>query len=315
MLIEFPEIAQAVAATFEPEPGAPELVAYYAVKHGANAPDPAALVAHMRARLPAYMTPTYLERLPFIPTLVSNKADRKLLPAPKSARLSSRRRLVRRRPRPRSRLQGAESVARPRRRCRSRPTCSSNTARIRCSWRASARRFARSSRSLHVAMRDVYANPTIRRLARALDAAKPRRRPRTSSSSRPTVRRTSLTTPAARRRPRSMSSSARSRSPPGRQRSTGSMRRSTPGHALRARAYGGGPVVRRPQRDRRRGQMAAPRPRARGRDPDLERALFPLLGGEDAGAFRARDGFRRRAASSTSIFGFSARRSAATPRS
>ena len=87
VLLEIPEIAQAVAATFEPEPGAPELVAYYSVKHGAAAPDPAAIVAHMRARLPAYMTPAYLERLPFIPTLVSNKADRKLLPTPKSARL------------------------------------------------------------------------------------------------------------------------------------------------------------------------------------------------------------------------------------
>ena len=35
-----------------------------------------AMLAHLRARLPAYMTPAYLERLPFIPTLVSNKADR-----------------------------------------------------------------------------------------------------------------------------------------------------------------------------------------------------------------------------------------------
>ncbi len=33
------------------------------------------------------MTPAYLERLPFIPTLVSNKADRAQLPKPKSARL------------------------------------------------------------------------------------------------------------------------------------------------------------------------------------------------------------------------------------
>ena len=40
------------------------------------APDRAAIVALMRARLPGYMTPAYLEQLPFIPTLVSNKADR-----------------------------------------------------------------------------------------------------------------------------------------------------------------------------------------------------------------------------------------------
>ena len=43
------------------------------------------MLAHLRSRLPAYMTPAYLERLPFIPTLVSNKADRAQLPKPKSA--------------------------------------------------------------------------------------------------------------------------------------------------------------------------------------------------------------------------------------
>ena len=41
----------------------------------------------MSARLPRYMTPAYLEQLPFIPTLVSNKADRALLPRPPSLRL------------------------------------------------------------------------------------------------------------------------------------------------------------------------------------------------------------------------------------
>ena len=33
------------------------------------------------------MTPAFLEQLPFIPTLVSDEADRNELPAPKSARL------------------------------------------------------------------------------------------------------------------------------------------------------------------------------------------------------------------------------------
>ena len=112
-------------------------------------------------------------------------------------------------------------------------------------------------------MRDVYANPTIRRLARALDAQKPAE---TASLEvgRPTGRRTSPITPAARRRPRSTSSSARSRSPPVRPRSTGSTRRSTRPVTLYARALAvGGPVVLRPQRARHRRQMAARRPRAR----------------------------------------------------
>jgi amino acid adenylation domain-containing protein len=86
VLLEIPEIAQAVVATFEPEPGAQELVAYYAAKHGSPAPDRGAIVALMRSRLPGYMTPAYLEQLPFIPTLVSNKADRAQLPAPEIQR-------------------------------------------------------------------------------------------------------------------------------------------------------------------------------------------------------------------------------------
>ena len=87
VLLETPEIAQVAVTTFEPEPGAPELIAYYSVKHGSPAPDRGAMVAHLRSRLPSYMTPSYLEPLPFIPTLVSNKADRERLPAPKTARL------------------------------------------------------------------------------------------------------------------------------------------------------------------------------------------------------------------------------------
>ena len=88
VLMEAPEIAQCIVSTFEPAPGAKELVAYYSLKRGVEAPTPAALVARMRARLPAYMIPAYLERLPFIPTLVSNKLDRDRLPAPKSSRLA-----------------------------------------------------------------------------------------------------------------------------------------------------------------------------------------------------------------------------------
>ena len=35
MLLELPQIAQAVVDTYEPEPGTVELVAYYALKQGA----------------------------------------------------------------------------------------------------------------------------------------------------------------------------------------------------------------------------------------------------------------------------------------
>ena len=177
VLLDVEQIAQVVVTTFEPEPGQPELVAYYSVKHGVKAPDPAAVVAAMRARLPAYMVPAFLERLPFIPTLVSNKADREKLPAPKSAR-----------------IRFSETATPP----------STPTERVLCEALQETLSLAQASvdgdffeeygahsllmarfcarirqkaPTLHVAMRDVYANPTVRRLARALDTAKPAETP------------------------------------------------------------------------------------------------------------------------------------------
>ncbi|HKN29666.1 MAG TPA: Pls/PosA family non-ribosomal peptide synthetase [Roseiarcus sp.] len=173
VLLEIPEIAQVVATTFEPEPGAPELVAYYSVKHGARAPDRAAIVSLMRARLPSYMTPAYLEQLPFIPTLLSNKADRKELPAPKSARLrfsdahvppktETERALCE----ALSDVLGLEQIS----------IDGDFFAEYGAHSLLMARFCAKVRQlepSVQVAMRDVYAHTTVRRLARALDAAKP----------------------------------------------------------------------------------------------------------------------------------------------
>lgn len=86
VLLELPQIAQAAVATYEPEPGMTELVAYYSVKKGAAAPSRTDIAQALRSRLPAYMVPAFLEELPFIPTLISNKADHKKLPAPKGPR-------------------------------------------------------------------------------------------------------------------------------------------------------------------------------------------------------------------------------------
>lgn len=173
VLLEIPEIAQAVAATFEPEPGGPELVAYYSVKHGARPPDRAAIAALMRARLPSYMTPAYLEHLPFIPTLVSDKADRRELPAPKSARLRFSDAHVP----PETDAEHAICEA----------LCDvlgleqvSVDGDFFAEYGAHSLLLARfcaklrqRDPSMQIAMRDVYAHRTVRRLARALDAAKP----------------------------------------------------------------------------------------------------------------------------------------------
>ncbi len=173
VLLAMPEIAQAAAAIFEPSPSAPELVAYYSVKHGAPEPEPASMVALMRALLPTYMIPAYLERLPFLPVLDSNKTDREKLPPPRSPRVrliethapptTPTERLLARALEDTLRLAevsvdgdffteyGAHSL-------------------VMARFCARVRQLSPETR---VAMRDVYANPSVRRLALAIDRAKP----------------------------------------------------------------------------------------------------------------------------------------------
>jgi non-ribosomal peptide synthetase-like protein len=78
-----PGVAQAVVGTHEPEPGIRELAAYYTASGATGAADEREIAALLRARLPAYMVPAYLERLERIPMLPSGKADRGALPAPR----------------------------------------------------------------------------------------------------------------------------------------------------------------------------------------------------------------------------------------
>src|SRR4051812_2414242 len=88
VLLDLPQIAQAAVTTFEPEPDVVELVAYYALKQGVELPRDEISQA-LRAKLPPYMVPAFLEELPSIPMTLSNKADHKRLPKPQLARFSS----------------------------------------------------------------------------------------------------------------------------------------------------------------------------------------------------------------------------------
>jgi non-ribosomal peptide synthetase-like protein len=87
VLLELPQIAQAVVSTHEPEPGLKELVAYYTLREDACEPSQAEISEALRSRLPGYMIPAFVERLSVIPMLPSNKADRKSLPPPQGPRL------------------------------------------------------------------------------------------------------------------------------------------------------------------------------------------------------------------------------------
>ncbi|WP_248961966.1 Pls/PosA family non-ribosomal peptide synthetase [Sphaerisporangium perillae] len=86
VLLQVPGITQAVVDTYEPEPGVVELVAYYSAREDAPEIDQERIYRELRGRLPGYMIPAYLEPLPRIPMLLSNKADRKNLPPPKGPR-------------------------------------------------------------------------------------------------------------------------------------------------------------------------------------------------------------------------------------
>ncbi|MGI5152027.1 Pls/PosA family non-ribosomal peptide synthetase [Plantactinospora sp. CA-294935] len=86
VLLRLPEVAQAAVTTYQPEPGVVELAAFYTRRAGAAALDSAAALAALRTRLPGYMVPAYLEELPELPTLPSDKVDRKRLPAPSGPR-------------------------------------------------------------------------------------------------------------------------------------------------------------------------------------------------------------------------------------
>ncbi|MGH3802089.1 MAG: non-ribosomal peptide synthetase, partial [Pseudonocardiaceae bacterium] len=82
VLLQVPGIAQAVVTTYQPQPNTTELVAYYSRRTDTPSIDPPQIYQHLRARLPRYMVPAYLEELTIIPMLPSNKADRNNLPTP-----------------------------------------------------------------------------------------------------------------------------------------------------------------------------------------------------------------------------------------
>jgi non-ribosomal peptide synthetase-like protein len=88
VLMQLPQIAQAVVNTCEIEPGAVELVAYYSLKQGASDLPHSDIATMLRKHLPPYMVPSYIERLDVIPMTSSHKADRKALPAPKGPRVA-----------------------------------------------------------------------------------------------------------------------------------------------------------------------------------------------------------------------------------
>lgn len=82
VLMEVPNIAQAIVNKWAREGSPPELVAYCTLKNSDAGLPTEKIASLLKSRLPSYMIPAYIEVLAEIPMLPSNKADRKKLPPP-----------------------------------------------------------------------------------------------------------------------------------------------------------------------------------------------------------------------------------------
>jgi non-ribosomal peptide synthetase-like protein len=81
VLLEQPQIASAAVRLVDRE-GVPSLAAYVVLAEAAAGLERGQVLDVLRARLPAYMVPAYLDVLPALPMLNSGKVDRKALPEP-----------------------------------------------------------------------------------------------------------------------------------------------------------------------------------------------------------------------------------------
>ncbi len=170
LILQNPTVAQAVVNPFEIAPGQLELVAYCSPRSQTTEIDREQIIASLREQLPPYMVPAYLERLDVIPMSTSNKADRKCLPPPTG---------------PRCQVSGSKQAPR------------TETERLVAAALAETlklpevsvqdhffddlgahsllmARFCSAIRdrinAANVSMRDVYANPTVEKLAEKLEA-------------------------------------------------------------------------------------------------------------------------------------------------
>src|SRR5262245_10288094 len=168
VLLEMPEIAQAVVTTYEPEPGQVELVAYYALKQDASVLSRGEVEQELRSRLPAYMVPPYLEELPFIPMTISNKADHRHLPKPKRPYMQAGAKLIA------AKTEGEHVLSRALAEVLKVDHVSTDdhffddlraNSLIMARFCARIRKCAGMS---NVSMRDIYLNPTIAKLAERL---------------------------------------------------------------------------------------------------------------------------------------------------
>jgi non-ribosomal peptide synthetase-like protein len=169
VISQLPQIGQAVVHTWEPEPGTTELVAYYTLKQGETELPLAEVAQTLKARLPGYMIPGYFEKLAAIPMTGSNKADRKSLPAPTGPRFAAGGGSY---VAPRSEREQALADALMEVMKVDRVSVADNFFHDMGAHSLLMARFCSSLRrqGLSVAIKDIYLNPTIEKLAQHLGA-------------------------------------------------------------------------------------------------------------------------------------------------
>ncbi len=169
-LLDLPQIAQAAVTTYELEPGSVEIVGYYAFKHDATLRCHEILQS-LRARLPAYMVPAYMEELAAIPLTLSNKADYKRLPKPNSRCVASGTNFVP--PKSDSERIIAQALANVLQveRISTEDHFFEDLGANSLLMARFASQIRKSSGMSNVSMRDIYLNPTIATLAAHLDSS------------------------------------------------------------------------------------------------------------------------------------------------
>ncbi len=87
IILEAPEVENAIVSIWQPSDGVPELVAYCKLKSNNGELPREELYDMLCQRLPSYMVPIYLEMCSEVPVLPNGKVNRSQLPPPKEPRL------------------------------------------------------------------------------------------------------------------------------------------------------------------------------------------------------------------------------------
>ncbi len=171
ILLEQEEVSNAAVAVHD-RGGVPSLAAYITLIEERAAADRPTILKALRSKLPAYMVPAYLDVLSAFPLLTSGKVDRKRLPAPEMPLASEADRLVK----PETPLE--KEIAKSWERLFEIPKVGAEQDFFldlggHSLLAAKLATLLRDEAGIHIPVRDIYAYPTVRKLALHVKDQKP----------------------------------------------------------------------------------------------------------------------------------------------